>query len=233
MLKRAFINLPVAASLLLLPTAGSGQQPIPLDRITLPPGFSIDIYAEGLVNPRSMALSPSGTLFVGTRMNPQEIAEGVPGAGVVYAIKDSDNDYRADEVISIDAGLNVPNGVAFRDGDLYVAEINRILRYSGIESRLDNPPNPVVLNDTFPTDWLHGWKFIGFGPDGKLYVPVGAPCNVCDGGRSPGTPRSREWIRTEPTKRCSPVGFGIRSGSIGIRKRTSCGLRVTGATGGG
>ena len=205
MLKRALINLPVAAALVLLPAAGSGQQPIPLDRITLPPGFSIDIYAEGLVNPRSMALSPNGTLFVGTRMNPQEIAAG---AGLVYAILDTDDDYRADEVISIDAGLNVPNGVAFRDGDLYVAEINRILRYSGIESRLDNPPDPVVLNDTFPTDWLHGWKFIGFGPDGKLYVPVGAPCNVCD---------RREEPRYASITRMDPDGTDQEVFARGIR----------------
>ena len=185
MFTRATLSLPLAAVVALYSTTVHGQQPVPLDRITLPPGFSVDIYAQGLTNPRSMALSPSGTLFVGTRMNPQAIARGEPDAGFVYALVDRDNDQRADEVFRIDAGLNVPNGVAFRDGALYIAEINRILRYDGIESRLDNPPEPVVLADGYPTDWLHGWKFISFGPDGKLYVPVGAPCNVCDRREEP------------------------------------------------
>jgi glucose/arabinose dehydrogenase len=82
-------------------------------------------------------------------------------------------------VITIARGLNMPNGVAYRNGSLYVAEVSRVLRYDNIDSRLHNPPRPVVVNDTFPTDRAHGWKFIRFGPDGMLYVPVGAPCNVC------------------------------------------------------
>ena len=181
MFRRATLNAPLATLMALYATGACGQQPASLDRISLPPGFSIDIYAEGLSNPRSMALSPNGTLFVGTREAPQNIARGgSAGAGQVYAVLDRDNDQKADEVITIDTGLNAPNGVAFRDGSLYVAEINRILRYDRIESRLDNPPEPVVVTDAFPTDWMHGWKFIAFGPDGKLYVPVGAPCNVCD-----------------------------------------------------
>jgi len=76
--------------------------------------------------------------------------------------------------------LNMPNGVAFRDGSLYVTEVNRVLRYDNIESRLKNPPKPVIVNNNFPKDTHHGWKFIRFGPDDKLYVPVGAPCNVCE-----------------------------------------------------
>ena len=83
-------------------------------------------------------------------------------------------------MIQIASGLNVPNGVAFRDGALYVGEISRILRYDGITARLRNPPEPVVVTDRFPSESHHGWKFIAFGPDGKLYVPVGAPCNVCE-----------------------------------------------------
>ena len=74
----------------------------------------------------------------------------------------------------------MPSGVAFREGALYVAEVNRILRYDDIESRLDDPPEPVVVNDELPSDRHHGWKFISFGPDDKLYVPIGAPCNVCE-----------------------------------------------------
>jgi glucose/arabinose dehydrogenase len=137
--------------------------------ISLPPGFEISIYADNVPNARSMVLSPSGTLFVGTRQE-----------GKFYAILDQNQDYQADEVITLGQGMNMPNGVAFRDGALYVAEVNRILRYDNIESDLHNPPQPVTVNDSFPADNLHGWKFIRFGPDGLLYVPVGAPCNICE-----------------------------------------------------
>ncbi len=137
--------------------------------IRLPPGFSIDYYAENIEGARSMVLSPDGTLFVGSR-----------DAGKVYAVLDRNNDSKADDVLVLAEGLNMPNGVAFRNGSLYVAEISRILRYDDIESRLENPPDPVVVNDNFPSDQAHGWKYIKFGPDGKLYVPVGMPCNVCN-----------------------------------------------------
>ena len=119
-------------------------------------------------NARSLALGEGGTVFVGTRSE-----------GSVYALVDGDADHKAEKVVRLADGLFAPNGVAFRDGALYVAEIHRILRFDDIEARLDNPPQPVVVNGGLPTDRWHGWKFIGFGPDGKLYVPVGAPCNVC------------------------------------------------------
>ena len=118
-----------------------------------------------------MSLSPDGTLFVGTRPS-----------GRVYALRDEDGDHKAERVIVLARDLNNPNGVAFKDGDLYVAEINRILRYTNIEAQLDNPPQPEIVNDAFPTNRSHGWKFIRFGPDGLLYVPVGAPCNICNRG---------------------------------------------------
>lgn len=155
-----------AVACLSLP-ANAGQD-FPLDKITLPKGFAIRVYARDVTGARSMTLSPTGTLFVGTR-----------GAGNVYAILDRDRDNKADEIITIARGLNMPNGVAFRDGALYVAEVNRILRYDNIEARLTDPPTPVVVNDGYPRDRHHGWKFIRFGPDGKLYIPVGAPCNIC------------------------------------------------------
>lgn len=136
--------------------------------IKLPPGFSISLYAYPVEGARSMTLSPSGVLFVGSRSE-----------GKVYAIVDRNKDNKADEVIVIAKGLNSPNGVAFRDKSLYVAEINRILRFDDIEKRLNIPPSPVVVNDSFPDKSSHGWKFIAFGPDGLLYVPVGAPCNIC------------------------------------------------------
>lgn len=137
--------------------------------ITVPPGFKIETYALDVPNARSMTISTRGTLFVGTRT-----------AGKVYAVIDTNKDYRAERVITIASGLNSPNGVAFFHGDLYVAEIDRILKYPDIETRLDDPPRPVVVNDTFPRDRGHGWKYIAVGPDGLLYVPVGAPCNVCE-----------------------------------------------------
>lgn len=137
--------------------------------ISLPEGFKIDVFADNVDGARSMALSPNGTLFVGTRNK----------NGNVYAVLDTNKDYKADKVISIGKNLFMPNGVAFKDGNLYVAEVNRVLRYDDIENHLDNPPQPIVVNDNFPDKTHHGWKFIRFGPDGKLYVPVGAPCNIC------------------------------------------------------
>ena len=187
-----------------------GAQPSPLERINLPEGFSIDVYAEGLANPRSMVLSPNGTLFVGSRITPPNIARGAPpDAGQVYAVLDSDGDHHADRIVTLTQGLNAPNGVAFREGALYVAEIGRVLRYDDIEARLDDPPDPVVVNDDFPTDWMHGWKFINFGPDGKLYVPVGAPCNVCD--------READDPRYASITRVNPNGSGLEVFASGIR----------------
>jgi glucose/arabinose dehydrogenase len=136
--------------------------------IKLPPGFTIDQYAEA-PGARSLALGSEGTVFVGTR-----------GEDKVYALTDADGDHKAETVRVIAEGLDTPNGVAFRDGDLYVAEVNRILRFPGIEARLDDPPPFEVVTDAYPEDRHHGWKYIAFGPDGLLYVPVGAPCNVCE-----------------------------------------------------
>ena len=139
---------------------GSGLQ--------VPPGFRIDVYVDDLPNARSMAMGEGGTLFVATQR-----------AGVVYAVTRS-ADGSPGEIYTVARRLTLPNGVAFRNGALYVAAVNRILRYDEIESRLDDPPEPVVVNDSFPRDRHHGWKYIAFGPDDKLYVPIGAPCNVCD-----------------------------------------------------
>lgn len=140
-----------------------------LDLIKLPPGFKIHAYATGVVNARQMALGTDGTVFVGSR-----------DEGRVYALQDLNGDQDADTLFTIAKNLYLPSGVAFRDGALYVAEVNRVIRYDNIETQLAHPPTPVVVNDTFPSEGYHGWKFIQFGPDGKLYVPVGAPCNVCD-----------------------------------------------------
>lgn len=140
-------------------------EPLPLERIKLPPGFQIEVYAE-VPGARSLALGAKGTVFVGTMRE-----------GKVYALAPSNEGIKVNLLAT---RLNSPNGVAFRDGALYVAEINRILRYDRIESQLASPPKPAVVTERFPRDSHHGWKFIAFGPDGKLYVPVGAPCNVCE-----------------------------------------------------
>ncbi len=141
---------------------------LPLDKIKLPTGFTISVFAE-VENARSMAVSPSGTVFVGNRNEDK-----------VYAIQDTDGDHQADQVFVVASGLTMPNGVAFKDGDLYFAEKNKIWKLSEIESKLSNPGKPTLIYDKFPSDGSHGWKYIAFGPDGFLYVPVGAPCNICE-----------------------------------------------------
>jgi len=143
-------------------------QPVDLSTLRLPPGFSIDIYAENIENARSLELSPNGTLFVSTRAK-----------GSVYALRDTNGDHKADEVHVIAQGLNMPNGIVFKDGSLFVAEVSRITRWDDIENRLENPPEPVVIHDDLPSDIHHGWKYMALGPDGKLYFNVGAPCNIC------------------------------------------------------
>ncbi len=147
----------------LLPGTSRAADPA-LDRIKLPPGFVIDLVAR-VPNARAMTWGDRGTLFVGSA-----------NAGKVYAVTLSPSGAVVRDVAS---GLREPAGVAFRNGALYVSAISRILRYDDIERRLDNPPAPVVVAEDFPTEGHHGRKFIAFGPDGKLYVPVGAPCNIC------------------------------------------------------
>lgn len=142
---------------------------IPLDKIILPSGFNIDIYAEGIDNPRQMAIGTKGTLFVGSRK-----------AGKVYALIDSNNDLQIDKIINVASKLFMPSGIAYHQGDLYVAEVNKIWRYPNIEASLPEIPKPELVFDKLPNKSHHGWKFIAFGPDGQLYIPIGAPCNVCE-----------------------------------------------------
>ena len=138
-----------------------------LSLIKMPPGFKIEVWAR-VTGARSMARAQDGTLFVGTR-----------AAGKVYALSDKDGDGKPDQVITIAQGLNTPNGVAYKNGDLYVAEIDRILKFPNILSQLGPSAPYEVLFDGYPSDTHHGWKYIAFGPDDLLYVPVGAPCNIC------------------------------------------------------
>jgi glucose/arabinose dehydrogenase len=148
---------------------GSGYEgPLPMDSLKLPEGFAIEVYADSIENARSLCYAPDGILYVGTR-----------SAGNVYALVDEDGDFKIDNKYTLLSGANMPNGVAWKDGDLYIAEVNRILRIKNVAQKLENPGVPEVIYDKYPTDTHHGWKYIAFGPDGKLYVPVGAPCNVC------------------------------------------------------
>ena len=173
---RNWIEGVLIALILLAPLPGGCVPALPrggihLEAVSLPPGFRIGLFADRVPGARSLALGPQGTVFVGTR-----------GEGKVYALEDRDGDGRADRVRTLLEGLDTPNGVALRDGALYVAEVSRVLRYDRIEENLERPPDPTVVNDSFPEDEHHGWKYIAFGPDGLLYVPVGAPCNVCNEG---------------------------------------------------
>ncbi|MEJ2535427.1 MAG: sorbosone dehydrogenase family protein [Gammaproteobacteria bacterium] len=167
---------------LLILTCGAGlslvacAEPLPgeqlesrLELIELPSGFEIDVYAAGVENARQMALGAQGTLFVGSRR-----------AGLVHAVVDDDGDQRADRVLVIAEGLTMPSGLEFRDGALFVAARDRLLRYDEIEARLEDPPEPVLVTDDLPDEDHHGWKYLRFAPDGSLFIPVGAPCNVCD-----------------------------------------------------
>lgn len=154
--------------LLLICANCTNSQNLPLETIKLPPGFKIDIYAKNVPNARAMTLGDKGTLFVGSKE-----------AGNVYAITQDPSNKAQKKIFVIAKGLKMPAGVAFKNGALYVSAVDRILRFDDIEAQLNNPPKPVVINEQLPTEEHHGWKFIAFGPDGWLYVPVGAPCNNC------------------------------------------------------
>ncbi|HEY9104758.1 sorbosone dehydrogenase family protein [Chitinimonas sp.] len=161
--------LPLATALLgtLLPSHAAD---LPLDKLRLPKGFQIEVLTDQVPNARAMTLGRyaegKGVLYVGSN-----------SAGKVYAVELAEA--KAKQVRTIASGLTMPVGVAYKDGNLYVSAVSKIVRLDGIDDKLANPPLPVVVADRFPTETHHGWKFIAFGPDGWLYVPVGAPCNIC------------------------------------------------------
>lgn len=169
--RRRTVKRVVAAAgftLLLVQPVGRGAERLPLENIKLPKGFSISVYADNMPGARSMTIAPDGTVFVGTREHDK-----------VYAVANG-------ELITVASGLKVPNGVAFKDGALYVAELNRVLRFDRVLDFVKQPASarqpiqPTLVRDGFPSDALHGWKYLAFGPDGLLYLQVGAPCNLCE-----------------------------------------------------
>jgi glucose/arabinose dehydrogenase len=145
------------------PPLAAAADKLPLDKLKVPAGFHLEVYASGMPNARSMTLGDKGTVFVGSRL-----------VDKVYAIV---NQGGKRQVKVIASGLHRPNGLAFKNGTLYIAELSRVSKIDQIEDKLDNPPKPTVIYDNLPKDEAHGWKFIAIGPDNKLYVPVGQPGN--------------------------------------------------------
>ncbi|WP_235983287.1 PQQ-dependent sugar dehydrogenase [Bradyrhizobium australiense] len=145
------------------PPIPAAPDKLPTAKLKVPAGFNIEVYAAGMANARSLAVGDKGTVFVGSRL-----------VDKVYAIVNKDGKR---EVKVLASGLYRPNGVAFKDGTLYIAELSKVSKIEEVEDNLDNPPKPTVIFDKLPKDEAHGWKFIGIGPDNKLYVPVGQPGN--------------------------------------------------------
>ncbi|MEH2562730.1 PQQ-dependent sugar dehydrogenase [Bradyrhizobium sp. AZCC 2289] len=145
------------------PPIPAAPDKLPLAKLKLPPGFNLEVYAAGMANARSLAEGDKGTVFVGSRL-----------VDKVYGIVNKDGK-RSVKVIA--SGLYRPNGVAFKNGTLYIAELSKVSKIDKIEDNLDSPPKPTMIYDNLPKDEAHGWKFIAIGPDNKLYVEVGQPGN--------------------------------------------------------
>ncbi|MDX1405209.1 MAG: sorbosone dehydrogenase family protein [Woeseiaceae bacterium] len=176
----------------ILSPAACAQSELDLSEIRLPPGFTIEVWSDEVPNARSLALGANGTVFVATRRD-----------GRVYALLPQGSGKPA--VVTLANNLTMPNGVAFHDGALYVAENHRITRYPGIEQSLPEVPEPELVTDKLTTDRHHGWRYIDFGPDGKLYIALGAPCNVCE----------REGYAN--ISRMNPDGSGLEVVAYGVR----------------
>ena len=148
------------------------QAPVPtaadkLPKLTAPAGFKVETWASGILDARALRRGDKGTIFVSSLFL----------AGKIYAVTGPTG---KGEVKTIASGLELPSGLEYHNGALYVATPKQVMRYDKIEDNLDKPPAPTVMFDKLPGDAHHGWKYLRFGPDGKLYVPVGAPCNICE-----------------------------------------------------
>ena len=187
---------------------------LPLNHLELPPGFQIQELAK-VPGARSLVLGEKGTLFVGTR------------GDKVYAVERGGGG-KAGKVRTVAQGLRQPNGVAFRDGALWVAAVDKVFKLPDIEQRLAAPPAPELITADLPDDEPHGWRYARFGPDGRLYLAVGAPA-MCANGPPP-TPPSGAWAPRAST-RSSPRASATRWALPGGRARACCGSRATAATG--
>jgi glucose/arabinose dehydrogenase len=175
----------------------SPKGPPTLAGLVLPPGFSIEVYSADVPNARSLALGPKGVVFVSNRSQGDK----------VYALVDANGDRHVDAVKVVASGLDTPNGIAYRDGSLFIAEVGRLLRIDGIDGKLDDPPKPKVVTDQLPKEKWHGWRYVKFGPDGWLYIPIGAPCNLCE----------RDDSRFASIARMKADGTGLEVFASGVR----------------
>ncbi len=188
--------------LLMIATLGLAgcSQALPLEQLQLPPGYHIEVAAK-VPNARQMTLSPAGVLYVGTRRD-----------GRVFALQDLDGDQRYETRRTLLSGRRLPNGVTWADGDLYVAELTRLIRLADIDHHLGNPPPPEILLDGLPDITHHGWKYLKQGPDGAFYFTLGAPCNVC----LESDPRFASILRFDPASgQARPWARGVRN-SVGF-----------------
>jgi glucose/arabinose dehydrogenase len=173
------------------PPMGVAEDKLP--KLTVPKGYSVEVVAHGIGNARTLRIGDKGTIFVSTRLLDK-----------VYAITPDKSGKRETKLIA--SGMDRPNGLAFHKGSLYVAEGTKISRFDNIEDNLDNPPKPVVIYDDLPNHQSHGWRYIGIGPDDKLYINVGAPCNICE------PPPGHAQIR-----RMNLDGSGAEVYAVGVR----------------
>jgi glucose/arabinose dehydrogenase len=177
--------------------APASEDQLPTRELKLPRGFKAETYASGIADARSLRVGDKGTVFVGNRTGDK-----------VYAIVDRGGKR---EAITIASGLDRPNGLAFKGGSLYIAEGTKISKLEAIEDNLENPPKPVVIDSDFPDHLARGWKFLSIGPDNKLYVSVGAPCNICEPRAGNAQIRRLNLDGTE----AEPFALGVRN-SLGF-----------------
>ncbi len=169
-------------------------------QLRLPVGFSITVFAADLPSARGLAVGDDGVVYAGSR------------DGWVRALRDADGDGVAEQRYLLADGLFMPNGLAFKNGALYVVEVRRIIRFDDVAKHLTSPPRPVTVYDQFPAERLHGWKYLRFGPDGKLYTALGAPCNVCESE----DPRFASLMRLNPDgSQLEILARGVRN-SVGF-----------------
>jgi glucose/arabinose dehydrogenase len=147
------------------PPVPTAADKLPIDKLKAPKGFTIEPYASGVDNARTLRLGDKGTVFVSSRLKDK-----------VHAIVDKGG---TREIKVVASGLHRPNGIVLHKGTLYIAELSQISKIDNIEDKLDNPPKPTVIFSDLPKDEAHGWKYLTVGPDEKLYFQVGAPCNIC------------------------------------------------------